>query len=226
MYAQLAVDHGVFVIAHAAGAHRMENRGTDPCSGLVQLFFSLQGFAGQVFHRFELAQGRSGDDAPGQANSVGGHAQVFGVAEVIRLYQRRIRRVGRTDIHPAATLGAQVADRRGKCREAVQRFAKAFQGQWLHMVLQVGGGLLRAGAGKRAKLAGRHRQRAAAVVQVAQAHAHLAPQCAGDLVQGAGIFQLVDQAQLQVILQVAANAWQLVHHVDTQRLEHMGRADP
>ena len=58
VYAQLAVDHRVLVIAHAAGAHRMENRGADPCGGFVQLFFSLQVLAGQVFHRFELAQGR------------------------------------------------------------------------------------------------------------------------------------------------------------------------
>jgi hypothetical protein len=40
------------------------------------------------------------------------------------------------------------------------------------------------------------------------------------------VFQLVDQPQLQVVLQVAADAWQFVPHLDTERLEHAGRADP
>ena len=93
------------------------------------------------------------------------------------------------------------------------------------MVFEVGRRLFRPGAGERAQLAGGHGQRAAAVVQVAQAHAHLAQHGARNLVKGAGVFQLVDQAQLQVILQVATDAGQLVQHVDTQGLEHAGRAD-
>jgi len=93
------------------------------------------------------------------------------------------------------------------------------------VVFEVGRGLFRAGAGKRAELTGRHRQRAAAVVQVAQSHAHFAPHGAGDLVQGAGFFQLVDQPQLQVILQVAANARQFMQHINAQRLEYAGWAD-
>ena len=107
----------------------------------------------------------------------------------------------------------------------MQRLAKTLQGQRLYMVFKVGRSLFRAGAGKRTELAGRHRQRAAAVIQVAQAHAHLAPHGAGDLVQGAGVFQLVDQPQLQVVLQVAADTRQFMHHVNAQRLEHMGGAD-
>jgi hypothetical protein len=104
------------VIAHAAGADRVEDRGADSRGGFVQLLFALQAVAGQVFHRFERCRaGR--DDAPGQADGIGGDAQVFRMAEVVGLNQRRVLRVGRADIDPPTALRAQVADRRGERRE-------------------------------------------------------------------------------------------------------------
>ncbi|MNZ72140.1 hypothetical protein D3C78_905100 [compost metagenome] len=87
------------------------------------------------------------------------------------------------------------------------------------MVLQVGSGLLRVRTHERAQLARRHGQRATAVIEVAQAHAHLAPQAVGHLVQGTGIADLVDQAQLQVILQVAANTGHVVTHANAQAFQ-------
>jgi hypothetical protein len=39
--------------------------------------FALQGWARQVFHGLERGQGRGLDDAPGQADGIGSHAQVF-----------------------------------------------------------------------------------------------------------------------------------------------------
>ena len=226
VHAQFGIDHCVRVIAHAASADRVENRGADPGGGFVQLFFALQAVAGQVFHRFEGLQGRCGNDAPGQANGVGRDAQILRMAQVVGLNQRRVLRVGGADFHPAATLRAQVADRCGEGGEGVQRFTEALQRQRLHVIFQVRRGLLRPRTSERAELTGRHGQRAAAVIQIAQAHAHLAPQAAGDLVQGAGIFQFVDQAQLQVILQVAADAGQFMRDADAQPLQEWARADP
>lgn len=141
MHAQLGVDHRVFIAAHAASAHRVENRRADARGGFVQLLLGLQRLARQVFHRFELAQGRRRDDAPRQADGIGGHAQVFGVAEVVGLDQWRVRRVGRADIDPATAVRAQIAHRGGERGKAVQRFAEALQGQRLHMIFEVGRGL-------------------------------------------------------------------------------------
>ncbi|MNE31453.1 hypothetical protein D3C80_1250220 [compost metagenome] len=129
------------------------------------------------------------------------------------------------DIDAPAADRAQVAHRCGECREAVQRLAEALQRQGLHVVLQVGGGVLGAGAHERAQLAGGHGQWAAAVVQVTQAHAHLAPQAVGHLVQGAGVADLVDQAQLQVVLKVATHARHIVAYTNAQAFQQLARTD-
>ncbi|MCY1449759.1 hypothetical protein D9M71_665190 [compost metagenome] len=135
---ELRIDHGVGVIAHAAGAHGVEDRGADARGGFVQLFLALKTGAGQVFHWIEGAQGRRGDDAPGQANGVGGDPQVLRVAQVIGLDQRGFLRIGRADFHPATALRAQITDRGSERREGMQRFAKALQRQRLHVVFEVG----------------------------------------------------------------------------------------
>ena len=87
MHPQLRVHHRIFIAAHAAGAHRVEDGRADPCGGFVQLCFGLQRVAGQVFHRFVRAQRRCGDNAPRQADRVGGNPQVFRMAEVVGPYQ-------------------------------------------------------------------------------------------------------------------------------------------
>ena len=56
----------------------------------LQFFFTLQAGARQVLDRFEPLQGRGADDASGQANRIRRHAQVFGMAEVVGLDQRRL----------------------------------------------------------------------------------------------------------------------------------------
>ncbi|MNP66133.1 hypothetical protein D3C76_1618000 [compost metagenome] len=84
----------------------MEDGGTDPRGGFVQLFLALQAVAGQILNRLERLQGRRGNDAPGQANGIGGDPQVFRVAQVIGLDQRCLLRISRADIDPATALRA------------------------------------------------------------------------------------------------------------------------
>ncbi|MNL11718.1 hypothetical protein D3C87_1325630 [compost metagenome] len=138
MHAQFGVDHGIGVVTHPAGADRMENRRADTRGGFVQVFFALQAVTGQVLDRFERLQGRRGDNAPGQANGIGGDSQIFRMAKVIGLDQRRFLRIGRADFHPATALRTQVADRRGERRERVQRFAETLERQRLHVVFKIG----------------------------------------------------------------------------------------
>ncbi|MCY1523107.1 hypothetical protein D9M68_579920 [compost metagenome] len=107
----------------------------------------------------------------------------------------------------------------------MQRLAETVQRQGLHVVFEVGRRLLRVGASEGAQLARRHGQWPAAVEQVAQAHADLAPQAAGDLVQGRHVADLVDHAQLQVVLEVAADTGHLMGHTDPQALQQCPRAD-
>ncbi|MNE88410.1 hypothetical protein D3C80_1857160 [compost metagenome] len=93
------------------------------------------------------------------------------------------------------------------------------------MVLQVGRGLFRPGADKRPQLARCHGQRTTAVIQIAQAHAQLAQGTVGDLVEGTCTADLIDQPQLQVVLQVAANSRQFVPDSYPQAFQQSTRAD-
>ena len=127
MHPQLRIHHRVFIAAHAACANRMKDSSTDTRGGFMQFVFGLQRIAWQVFHRLELAQRRGGDDTTCQADRISGHPQIFRMAEVIGADQRCIRRVGRANVDASATLWAQVADRCGKRRECVQRFAETLK---------------------------------------------------------------------------------------------------
>ncbi|MNH28262.1 hypothetical protein D3C79_884180 [compost metagenome] len=88
MHAQLVVDHIQRAIAHPASSDRMENRGADLACRFVQLFFALQVWPGQVFAWAERRQGRGLDDLAGDANGLGGNAQIFRIAQVVGIDQR------------------------------------------------------------------------------------------------------------------------------------------
>ena len=107
----------------------------------------------------------------------------------------------------------------------MQGLAKALQRQWLHVILQVGARLAEVGLGEGTKLAGRHGQRPAAPEQVLQAHAQLAPGGGCNAVERLHALDAIDQAQLQVILQVLTDTWQLVPDADAQAFEQRPWAD-
>src|SRR6185295_14969806 len=77
-----------------------------------------------------------------------------------------------------------------------------------------------------AELARRHRHRAAALQQIFERDAGLAAHRAGKLIESQRIADLVDQAELQVILQVLADAGRLPDDIDTETAEPFAAADP
>ena len=87
------------------------------------------------------------------------------------------------------------------------------------MEFKIGCGLLRARLDEGAQLRRCHRQRAAAKQRVLQADHGLAPQAVGHGVKRAGVADLEGHAQLQMVLQVAANAGQVMHHRDAVLLQ-------
>ena len=135
---EAGVDYGVGIGSHAAGAHRMEDRGADAGGSRKQVLIGMQAGAGSEFPRFKVCQSRAVDDASRQAQRSHGHIAVGRMTQVVGPDQRRVARIGRVQPDFAATVWAQVTDRRGKGIEAVQRFTKAIKRLGLDVVLQVG----------------------------------------------------------------------------------------
>jgi len=98
--------------------------------------------------------------------------------------------------------------------EAVQRLAKGFQAQRLHVVLDVGVRLAWVAAGERAQLARCHAHRAAAPERIFQSDHGLAPQRIGLRIEGFDVLHLVHRANLQMVLQIGPHARCVMPHGD------------
>ena len=159
------------------------------------------------------------------AQALGRHALVFGGAQVVGRNGRGIFKVGAADLHRAAAGGVEVADTGGECREAVQRLAKRVQRQRLYVVLQIGVLQLRAAACESAQLRGCHAHGAGAVQQVFPANTQLAKARGGQGVERGGIADFVDRANLQMVLQIGADARQVMHHRNAFGMQYIGRAN-
>ena len=94
----------------------------------------------------------------------------------------------------------------GECRKLVQRLAEAIERERLNVVLQIGALLIGIGAREQTKLRRRHGHRAAPEQRILGKHAGKPERRVIALVQRLDAVDLVDQAKLQMILQIAADA--------------------
>ena len=94
---------------------------------------------------------------------------------------------------------------------AMQRLAELVQRQRLHVPLDVGRGLRRIALGEGAELRGRHGERPGLEQQVLQSHRRLAEQELARWFSVTTLLHLVDHAHLQMVVQVLADARQVVH---------------
>ncbi len=129
------------------------------------------------------------------------------IVQVVREDPRIAERVRRLDLDAAAALRPQLADRRRERRERMRALARLVGRQRLHVELDVGTVDRRIGARERDDLAGGERQRAGAEQAVLHADAQPAEPRV-DLVVQRALARLVDEAHLQVVLQVLADAGQ------------------
>ena len=224
--------HGVVVRAHLGGANRVKNRGGDVAGQTGQILVGLVLHAGFVLFGLVLRQGALADDAACDAQGIGRDLAVFRGAEVIGGNRGGVFKTRRFDLHAAPAGGVQVADAGGEGVEAVQRLAKRVERQGLHVVLDVGVGLVGRRAGERAKLRRGHAHGAAAFEGVFQADTGLAQHRLGHGVErrAPGLAarwcaEFVDRTDLQVVLQVGAHAGQVLHHRDAVLLQQTAGAD-
>ena len=108
----------------------------------------------------------------------------------------------------------------------MQGLAETIERKRLDMEFDVGGGEVRRGLGEQPELRGRHRHRAAPPQRVVERHASaLGDERAGVDVQRARARDAEDGAQLQMVLQVLADAGQRVHDLAAEAGEDIRAAD-
>ena len=93
----------------------------------------------------------------------------------------------------------------------MQRIAELVERQRLHMKLDIGPLASRVRAGEQTKLRGRHGERAAAEERVVERHVRAPEAGAIGGVERLDARDLVDEAKLEVILQVLADAGPVEH---------------
>ena len=227
MHAQAGVDHGGGVAgwAHLRGAHGVEDGGADVACGLHQFFIVLQMGTGFQFGRLVRCQSGLSNDAPRHPQRLRGDGSVVLGGQIVRRDTGRILQARRTNVHLAPAGGVQVANAGGEGVEAVQRFAKGVERQRLHVVLQIGVGLIRTAAGESTQLARRHAHGATAAQQVVQPNHSLAPPRLRHHIEGAHAPHLKAASDLQMVLQIAPHAreWVAGHHA--MGVQQLGIAD-
>ena len=122
-------------------------------------------------------------------------------------------------------VGIEVADARGEGVVAVQRLAEGVERERLDVVLEVRMRQVRPAAGEGAELRRRHAHRPAALPGVLQADLRLAPERVGQAVQGLHALDAEDRADLQMVLEVLADAGEVAADGDAVRLQQRRRAD-
>ena len=125
----------------------------------------------------------------------------------------------------AARRGIEVADAGREGVEPVQRLAEGVQRQRLHVVLHVGPAVPVRRPREGAQLRRRHAHRPAAQQGVLQADQCLAPGRVGHGVEGLDAVDAKHGADLQVVLQVLADAGVVQPGLDARGAHHVHRAD-
>ena len=127
----------------------MKNRAGNVAGQLGQFLVALVLHAGFVFLGHECLHRALRHDAPRHAQRVSGDFAVGVGAQVVGRYRRRIAKVRRADVDRAPAGRVQVANAGCHGIEGVQRRAEGVQAKRLHVVLDIGVGLLRVAACER-----------------------------------------------------------------------------
>ena len=171
-------------------------------------------------------KGRLREDLAGQSHRCAHRGPVVGMAHVVEADARGLCRIGRSEPHPAAALRAHRPDMRLKPMALRQRLAVIGHGERQEVVLQIR--IVDAGRG-----CARSRRISKWFVApepvMAQQPAHADPrlgQRAHRRIERDRLATLHLEIEFQMVLQVLAHAWQLLHHLDAERAQFLGRPDP
>ena len=213
---QAVVDDGERVHAHAARADRVEDRRAEIAGGAPQIGIARRAPGPAAIPRARTARARGAAMMRRvKLEARDRDLQVLFGREVVQRDGRVRGRVGALDAHVAAARRLQVADRRRDRVERVQRRRRTCRATTAARATRcwptfAPASLLR----ERAELRRRHRQRAGAQQRVLERHRGSAEPGARAPIQRARVAHLINRADLQMVVQVRADAGQVGDDVD------------
>ena len=209
---------------HLGGADRMKDRGADIARRLDErLLVVADLIAGQIFGGMKWRQRRLCDNAPGEPDGADGDAAILVGRQIIRLDRWRGLRIARAQPHLPAARRLDVGNTGGERGKLVQRLAEAIERQRLNMILQIRPRPIGIGSGEQPKLRRRHGQRAAPKQRIFEQHAGKPQRRVVALVQRGDAVDFVDQAQLQMVLQIGADARPVGNDCNAMLLQQLAR---
>ncbi len=184
----------------------------------IDLLVRLHVGAGLNLPSAIAVEGRLREDLPRQAHAGAHFDPIVRLAQVVETNARLLERIGRGQSHPAAALGAHRSDMGLKAVLLRERRAVVGHRHGQEVILDVRIGDARAAADEPAGLEMIGRPQAILAQQPACADQRAIPPVDRG-VQGDRLLARHLEIKLQVILQVLADARQIVHHLDAERAQ-------
>src|SRR3954471_1004734 len=226
VHPQLVVDHRHGVPAHLARAHRVEDGGSELARRARQFIVVRNGWPGPEFLRLVLRERSGCHDAPRESHAGHRHAPVLLGRKVVEPDLGVVQRVAGPDPDKPSGGGAQVAHARRDPREGMQRIAELVERERLHVPLDVRRGQGWVAFRKGARLRRRHGERTGAEEEIFECHRSLSGEAVGDAVQRLHVPNLVLHADLQVVVQVFADAFERMNDRNAMPFQVLGCAYP
>ena len=228
--AQPAVDHRHRVAgeAHFGGADRMKDRGADIAGGLYQSRLVVVAHRGtrQIFVGMITAPAPA---APRCAASAGSHRRRRGGLRRSKDNwagsPARRRRSARAQPHEPRLVGCRLQTLAVKAGNLCSGSPKRSSDSGCTWNCRLARSWSRIGAGEQAELRRRHGQGSAPEQRIFGQHAARAERRMVALVERLDAVDLVDQPQLQMILQIGADAGPVEHDGDAVLAQMFGRSD-
>src|SRR5262245_38922963 len=216
-HAQLLVDHGGGVPAHAASARRMKDGRTRLAGERQELRIARAAGIGRALFGDITAYCRLLHDPPEKLHPGDDGVAVGSARQIARLDRWRLRRIGGFDTHEAAALRPQLTHRCDEARERVQRGTRRVGAENDEMDLHVGCRNKRGRAEKPTGIAGADGEQPLPEQKISQPGGGSMPPTVDHIVHRDPIRAAILHTDLKMILQVGPDPRHIRHHVDAVR---------
>ncbi len=203
---QPRVDHGIGIGSHPAGAGGVEDGRAVVAREREKVFIGPGRGTGQHLLGHVALERLRGREGPGELDGARGTAPIEIGREIVGMHQRRGERISRGECHVPPARGPQLAHRKREAGERMRLGARHVGTERGDVELDVGTfAFALHDGGEQPALVDADGERAAAEEKPLQSDLHSADDGPQLIVGGDRLRAFVDEAHLQVVLQVAAD---------------------